>query len=210
MRKSLASLPAAPVLLLLALAGCSTPDVLREPEKIPATVASYENARLRAHAGNVPVVLDLSECVEQAAMSSSGFSGCPSIAGRFPVRALVQREFSKVISANFRTTLPDEHPKLVFEVRSECVRVTRSWSKVRCHMSFLVRIVDPVSADRRPYFSRKYEIVSEGMQKDKEEVPDCIYEEVQTLARRFLEDIPREQNGTLLTRLKELGVSVGE
>ena len=197
-------------LAALALSGCSTPDVLREPEKIPSLVASYEVPGLRSHVGDVPVILDLSECVEMAALSSTGFSGRSSIAGRFPVRELVRREFNKVISGNFRTTLPDEHPKLVLEVRSERVQVSRSWSKVKCQMTFSVRIVDPVSTDRKPYFSRKYEMASEGMQKNKEEVPVCVYEEVQNLAKRFLADIPREQNGTLLTRLKEMGVSIGE
>lgn len=202
--------PVAFAALALALAGCSTPDVLREPENIPSLVSSYEIPGLRAHTGDVPVILDLSECVEMAAVSSTGFSGRSSIAGRFPVRELVRREFNKVVAGNFRTTLPDEHPKLVVEVCSESVQVSRSWSKVRCHMTFSVRIVDPVSADRKPYFARKYEMMAEEMQKNKEEVPVCVYEEIQNFAKRFLEDIPREQNGTLLTRLKEMGVSPDE
>ena len=196
--------------LAFALAGCSTPDVLREPQDIPALVSSYEIPGLHEKTGDVPVILDLSECVEMAAVSSTGFSGRSSIAGRFPVRDLVQREFSKVVSANFRTTLPDEHPMLVLEVRSERVQVSRSWSKVHCQMTFSVRIVDPVSTDRKPYFSRKYDMVADEMQRKKEEVPMCVYEEIQKFAKRFLEDIPREQNGTLLTRLRELGVSVAD
>ena len=196
--------------LALALAGCSTPDVLREPEKIPSLVSSYEVQGLRAHTHDVPVILDLSECVEMAALSSSGFSGRPSIAGRFPVRELVKREFNKVIAVNFRTTFPNEHPKLVLEVRSESVQVSRSWSKVKCHMTFSVRIVDPVLTDRKPYFSRRYEMSAEGMQKNKDEVPVCVYSEIQNLAKRFLEDIPREQNGTLVTRLRELGVGAAK
>lgn len=199
----------AAVALALALTGCSTIGMLAEPDKVPALVPSYEIAGLSECAGNVPVLLDLSECVESAALSSTGFSGRPGIAGFFPIRKLVQREFNKVISVNFRTTLPDEHPKLVFEVRSERIQVSRSWSKVKSHMAFSVRIVDPVSVDRKPYFTRKYELDSEEMQKNKEEVPLCVYKDVQTLAKRFLDDIPRDQNGTLLTSLKELSAGNG-
>ena len=196
--------------VLLGFVGCSTPALLREPENIPSLVTSYEVPGLRARAGNVPVILDLSECVEMAAVSSIGFSGRSSIAGYFPVRELVKREFNKVIAGNFRTTLPDEHPKLILEVRSESLQVSRSWSKVKCSMTFAVRIVDPVSADRKPYFAQKYVMSSEEMQKDKGVVPVCVYEEVQKFAKRFLEDIPQVQNGTLLTRLQEMGVRVDD
>ena len=62
---------AVPVLVLLS--GCSTPDILREPKDIPALVNSYEIPGLRAHTGNVPVIIDLAECVDYAVMSSDGF-----------------------------------------------------------------------------------------------------------------------------------------
>lgn len=198
------------VCAVLALSGCSTPDILREPDDIPALVESYEIPGLRKSTGDVPVILDLSPCVETAAMSSMGFSGKSSIAGRFPVRELVLREFKKVVAGNFRMALSDEHPKLVFEVRSEQVLVTRSWSKVRCRMVFQVRILDPIDAGRKPYFAKRYELTADGMHRNKEEVPLCVYEEIQNLARKFLEDIPQAQNGTLITRLRELGVSVDE
>lgn len=194
----------------LVLSGCSTPDVLREPKDIPALVETYEIPGLRKSTGDVPVILDLSQCVEMASMSSMGFSGKPSIAGRFPVRELVLREFKKVVAGNFRMALSDEHPKLIIEVRSDRLLVTRSWSKVKCRMAFSVRIIDPVDAGRKPYFSRHYELTADGMHRNKEEVPLCVYEEIQNFARKFLEDIPQAQNGTLITRLRELGVSVDE
>lgn len=190
------------------LSGCSTPDILREPDNIPALVSSYEIPGLREHTGNVPVILDLSDCVDYAVMSSDGFSGKSSIAGRFPVRELVQREFNKVIAGNFRMALPDEHPKLVVEIDSERVIVKRSWSKIRCDMVFSVKISDPVHTDRKPYFYKKYNVKSSGVHKNKDEVPVCVYSEIQNFARMFLEDVPREHNGTLITRIKELGVEL--
>ena len=193
---------------LVLLAGCSTPDILREPKDIPALVNSYEIPGLRAHTGNVPVILDLAECVDYAVMSSDGFSGRSSIAGRFPVRELVHREFNKVIAGNFRMALPDEHPRLVFEIDSERIIVKRSWSKIKCDMVFSVKLVDPVSTDKKPYFHKKYRMQSTGVHKNKEEVPVCVYAEIQNFARMFLEDIPKEHNGTLITRIKELGVDL--
>lgn len=208
--KCLPAVRCATVLLVLAAGGCSTAFQLKEPDNIPALVESYEIPGLRKYVSDVPVVLDLSACVEKAALSSSSFSGSSSIAGCFPVRELVQREFKKVIVSNFRPVLPGEQPKLVLEVRSDRVQVSRSWSKVKSRMTFSVRIVDPVSTDVKPYFSRQYEVGADVMQKDKGEVPVCVYEDIQNLAKSFLEDIPREQSGALLTRLKELGVSVSE
>ena len=190
------------------LSGCSTPDVLREPGDIPSLVRSYEIPGLRECTGNVPVILDLSECVDYAVMSSDGFSGRSSIVGRFPVRELVQREFNKVVSGNFRMALPDEHPKLVLEVDSERIVVKRSWSKVKCDMIFSVKIVDPVQADKKPYFFKKYQVRSVGVHKKRDEVPICVYSEIQNFARLFLEDIPNEHNGTVIARIKELGVDV--
>ena len=197
-----------PVAAAVLMSGCSTPDVLREPADIPALVSSYEILSLREHTGNVPVLLDLSECVEFAAMSSDGFSGKSSIAGRFPVRELVQREFNKVIAGNFRMAWPDEHPKLSFEIDSERIVVKRSWSKVKCDMIFSVKITDPVNVDKKPYFFKKYRVQSTGVHKNKSEVPVCVYAEIQNFARMFLEDVPKEHNGTLITRIKELGVDL--
>ena len=196
--------------MVLVLAGCSTPDVLVEPNDIPSLVKSYEIPGLREYTGNVPVILDLTECVEGAVLSSVGFSGKSSIAGRFPVRELVQREFNKVVSGNFRMALPDEHPKLVIVVASEQIMVERSWSKLKCDMVFSVKIVDPVNAGLKPYLYKKYPLGVKGEHRNKEEVPICVYETVQNFARKFLEDIPKEQNGTLITRLKELGVDADE
>lgn len=206
MNRSVFAVPA--VLAAVFLQGCSTPDVLREPEDIPSLVPSYEIPGLRAHTGNVPVILDLSECVEHAVMSSDGFSGKSSIAGRFPVRELVLREFNKVVAGNFRMALPDEHPRLVLEIDSERIIVKRSWSKLKCEMVFSVKITDPVNADKKPYFYKRYRLGSNGVHRNKEEVPVCVYEEIQNFARKFLEDIPKEHNGTLITRIKALGVEI--
>lgn len=198
------------VSMAVVLAGCSTPDALVEPNNIPSLVKTYEIPGLKERTGNVPVILDLTECVESAVLSSVGFSGKSSIAGRFPVRELVQREFNKVVAGNFRMALPDEHPKLVIIVASEQIMVERSWSKLKCDMVFSVKIVDPEDAGRKPYLYKKYPLSAKGEHRKKDEVPVCVYETVQNFARKFLEDIPKEQNGTLITRLKELGVDADE
>ena len=102
--------PAAFAALALAvlLAGCSTVGMLPEPPAIPATVDSYVIRGLSEKTGDVPTVVEISECVDSAVITERGFSGVSSIVAYIPVRKLVERELGKVVAVNFRPPMTDE------------------------------------------------------------------------------------------------------
>ena len=191
------------LIVVLALAGgCATVGELKEPKDIPSLVTSYRIKGLEARTGDVATMLDLDECTESAVLLSSGLSGVPSVAGHFPVRRLVAREFQKVVVGNFRTVMPEEEPKLELRVVSDRLSVVRSWSRVKAEMDFEVQLVDPEHS-RRPYFRKDYRVSSESIQRRKEEVPVCVYSCIQNLARMFLEDVSKDT--LVIARLKSLG-----
>ena len=188
--------------ILVLAGGCASVGELAEPKDIPALVTSYRIAGLGARTGDVATMLDVDECTEYAILSSVGISGVPSVAGHFPVRQLVAREFQKVVVGNFRTVMPEEEPKLEIRIVSNRMSVVRSWSRVTAEMSFEVQLVDPEHS-RRPYFRKVYRLSSESIQHRKDEVPVCVYSCIQNLARSFLEDISRDS--LVIARLRALG-----
>ena len=188
---------------ILALAGgCASVGELAEPKDIPALVTSYRIAGLEESTGDVATMLDLDECTEYAILSSVGLSGVSSVAGHFPVRRLVAREFQKVVVGNFRTVMPEEEPKLEVRIVSDRMSVRRSWSRVKAEMDFEVQLVDP-EHNRRPYFRKNYRLSAESVQRRKDEVPVCVYSCIQNLARSFLEDVSKDS--LVIARLKALG-----
>lgn len=188
---------------MLALAGgCKTVDELVEPDPIPQLVSSYRIEGLGTRTGDVATMLDLDECTEHAVLSSVGLSGVPSVAGHFPVRKIVAREFQKVVAGNFRTVMPEEEPKLEVRIVSNRIAVKRSWSRVTAEMTFEVQLVDP-EHNRRPYFRKDYKLAAESVQRRKNEVPACVYSCIQNLARDFLKDVSKDTH--VIARLKALG-----
>ena len=188
---------------ILALAsGCASVGELKEPNDIPSIVPSYRIKGLESRTGDVATMLDLDECAESAILLSSGLSGVPSVAGHFPVRKLVAREFQKVVVGNFRTMMPEEEPKLELRIVSNRMSVRRSWSRVKAEMSFEVQLVDP-EHNRRPYFRKDYRLTSESVQRRKNEVPACVYSCIQNLALEFLKDVSKDT--LVISRLKALG-----
>lgn len=187
--------------LVTLLLGCSSLQELREPANVPTVVGSYRIAALSEKTGDVPVALSLDECVEEAVLVSHGLTGGTSVVGTFPVRSIIEREFQKVIAANFRVVLPTEQPKLELRIESRQISVSRSWSKVACEMEFHVEILDP-ELNRRPYFVKNYQVSSTAIVKIKDEVPVCVYSCIQHFANDFMQDVTK--NRSLVTRLREL------
>ena len=193
---------ALPVIAFAVICGCSTPGQLKEPAEIPQLVQTYKIDGLGSKTGDVPVALDLEDCVERAVMVSKGMTGGSSVAGNFPVRGIVEREFQKVIVANFRTVMPDEQPKMTLHISSNSIRVMRSWSKVNCEMEFDIELVDPAT-NRKPYFRKRYHKTSEAITKHKDEIPACIYSCLQHVAEDFIRDVSK--NRSLTTLMREMG-----
>ena len=190
------------IVVLALVGGCASVGELTEPKDIPALVTSYRIAGLEARTGDVATMLDLDSCTESAVLMSVGLSGVPSVAGHFPVRQLVAREFQKVVVGNFRTVMPEEEPKLEVRIVSDRLSVKRTWSRVTAEMVFEVQLVDPEHS-RRPYFRKNYRLSAESVQRRKEEVPLCVYSCIQNLARSFLEDVSKDS--LVIARLKALG-----
>lgn len=188
--------------MLALVGGCASVGELTEPKDIPALVSSYRIDGLGTRTGDVATMLDLDECTEFAVLSSVGLSGVPSVAGHFPVRKIVAREFQKVVAGNFRTVMPEEEPKLEVRVVSNRLAVKRSWSRVSAEMTFEVQLVDP-EHNRRPYFRKDYCEIAESVQRRKDEVPACVYSCIQNLARDFLKDVSKDTH--VVARLKALG-----
>ena len=187
---------------LVLVGGCASVGELTEPTDIPSLVTSYRIEGLEERTGDVATMLDLDECTEYAILSSIGLSGVSSVAGHFPVRRLVAREFQKVIVGNFRTMMPEEEPKLEVRVVSDRLSVKRNWSHVKAEMSFEVQLLDPEHS-RRPYFRKNYHLSAESVQSRKDMVPACVYSCIQNLARSFLEDVSKDS--LVIARLKALG-----
>jgi len=182
------------------MCGCSTVGELTEPKHVPSLVESYRIKGLDSRVAEVGTMLCLDECAEYAVLSSIGLSGVPSVAGHFPVRHLVLREFQKVIAGNFRTVLPDEEPKMELRVNSNRLVVRRSWSRVSAEMDFEVQLLDTQRG--RLYLRKQYHLTAESVQRDKRDVPACVYSCVQNLALRFIEDVSGDTH--VIARLKAL------
>lgn len=195
-------------LLALAFAGCAPVVNLEDRDDVPAFIGSYGDERLSCVAGNVRLSLDLDGCVANAAMSSGDISGTSSIVGYFPVRDILARELTKVVVSNFSLTMPGETPDLELRVKSERIIVARDWSRVSSDMEFSIALVDPVDADRKPYFRKNYTLSARSVEKDRRRVPLCIYECLQNLSSGIVRDFAG--NYTLRHQLREIGARAGQ
>lgn len=187
--------------LVAALSGCRSVDMLAEPEARPEFVTDYTIAALRGKVRDLPVAVNVSECLPFAAFSSDGFFGTPSIVGTLPVRPLIEREFVRAVEANSRRPRYGEEPKIELIVETELFKLRRSYSMVSCEIRLAVRILT-VSDSAKTYFNRRYEVKCESRHKQRDEIPPCVYETIQKIVRQFLDDISAD--GLLTGRLDRL------
>ena len=184
--------------------GCATDRMLKEPDAIPAYVQEYTTERLGARTSGIPVSIDLEDCVESAMISSRGLSGGTSAMGFFPVKDVVRRELARIVSDNFRMVLPDEQPMVELKLSSALIVVKESWSNISCEMELQFELLNPHHADK-PYFSRKYKKLCTGRLENKKIVPLCVYETVQKIVKKFVDDVSKDSS--LAARLESLSPS---
>jgi hypothetical protein len=186
------------------LCGCATDKMLQEPDAIPAYVVEYTTSRLGARTSGIPVAIDLEDCVESAMISSRGLSGGTSTLGFFPVKTVVRRELERIVSDNFRMVLPEEQPMVELKVSSALIVVRESWSNINCEMELQFELLNPHHNDK-PYFSRIYKRQCKGRLENKRIVPLCVYETVQKIIKKFVDDVSKDPS--LAARLESLSPS---
>lgn len=179
--------------LALAVAGCASMPELDEPEFIPVAVSTYKTGELGSKAAGVPVSLDVTDCVEAALFVSKGAFGGSSVEAYYPVRTVIEREFSRVISDNFHAAEYGEDAAILLSVTTMRVLLTKRRSKVSSDVSLTVRLLKPDSG-RSPLFRKTYRAQSSGPMDDEGTVPLCFYEAVQHIAEEFAGDISSNWN----------------
>ena len=174
------------------LAGCSTPEYLRQPERIPMFVMSYENAALQ-RAKNVPCALNLINCVGEASLAKVKMSGRRVQESKFPMRDIVGAEFGALLKANFRPVVGSEQPRMEMKVETHRTILERDGDDVIFDLSLSVKLLNPRHTDK-PYFSKTYSARTEAVRQDDVYVPICVYEAVQRVAADFIRDVAADES----------------
>ena len=175
-------------ILLLAVCGCETVTELGQPANVPIFVRTYEGMQLKNKTKEVPCMLNLVNCVPEATMVRLKFSGSREAGPRFPIREIVKGEFSSVLRSNFRTTRSSERPKIELKVESRKTLLERDGDDLVCEISLAVMLLNPEHEDK-PYFSKTYARKAIGTMMSESEVPNCVYECVQLIADKAVQEI---------------------
>lgn len=178
------------IFLPVILAGCTGIPVLLEPNPLPVRGRGYQVPSLSELKPRYVMAFDYLGCIEDAVVSSCGFSGKTSIAGRFGVRKIVEREFGLAGSANFASAEPGRKADGVVYVEMEKLAVSKSWSNYSAEAVFDIEVVSLAVAGRQRIFRKKYRVSDVSHEKGGDEkVPLCVYSCVQQAVERFVDDL---------------------
>lgn len=161
--------------------------VLTEPNQIPLSVASYKAHELEGKSENVSIAIDVTDCVEAAMLVSKGVFGGTSVEAAYPVRNAIEREFKRVIADNFCEP-SDGQEDLVLRLSTMRVLLTQTHSTCTSDLSLSVRLMNPAEGNA-PLFRKTYRGKASGRMNDDEEIPNCFYEAIQSIAEEFVTDI---------------------
>lgn len=177
--------------LLALLPGCAGIGVMVEPEPIPScAIEDYQSKVLAERKPRHVMALDYSGCVEDAVVSSSGFSGKTSICGMFCARKIIEREFGRAAKANFTLVAPGQKADGVIYVEAEKLLVSKSWSKYSAEVVFDIEVFSLTSAGRQRIFRKKYRTREMSQEKGGDEtVPLCVYSCMQQVVKQFIDDL---------------------
>lgn len=171
----------------LMLSGCSSLPVLDEPNPIPMSVSSYKAHELQGKSDQVSVALDVADCVEAAMLVSKGVFGGTSVEAAYPVRQAIEREFQRVIDDNFCEPV-DGKDDLILRVSTMRVMLTQTRFTYTSDISLTVRLMHP-DESRAPLFRKTYRAKSSGSMDDDDEIPNCFYEALQSIAENVATDL---------------------
>jgi len=186
--------------LSLVLAGCAFTGLRREPASPPTF--RYANPKLQAVAHDIPVVVDYADCVEMAMVTDVGMLGGRDFIGTFPLRHIALREFGRFIDENMRQPMEGEPEKLVLKIYSKRILVEQKGKKSHAEMIFDIQLIDPHSADTRPYFRDSFRGEWNGFHEDEEVVPDSVYQAVGKIVADFASGLVKDR--TAMRRLSLL------
>ena len=181
------------------LGGCSTPDTLVQPQRIPVFIRSYNVPSMSAH--DIPCSLNMLNCAPEATLAKVAMSGSRSPESKFPLRDIVEAEFSAFIGANLRMVKDAEQPKIEVKVESQKAILERDGKDVTFNVSLAVRLLNPYHEDK-PFFSKIYSARTYCPRTDVETVPNCVYEAVQRIVADFINDLAADSS--LLARMSSL------
>lgn len=183
------------VAALVALAGCAGIPVLSEPNPLPVRDQGYQEPSLSGRMPRYVMSFDYLGCIEDAVVSSCGFSGKTSITGTFGIRKIVEREFGLAAAANFAVIEPGRKIDGVVYVEMEKVSVSKSWSNYSAEVVFDIEVVGLTAVGRQRIFRKKYRVTDASHEKGAgDRVPFCVYSCVQQVVKRFVEDLSMCQN----------------
>lgn len=179
--------------LAFGLAGCAMPDVLREKPQVPVFISSYASQDVRSYTKSLKCSLNLVNCVKSAAVGEKTISGKTVSEQTFGIGAIIQSEFSSAVESNFTPIKGSEQPDVELRVDTQRVRLTLDGGKFRFLFAASVKLVNPKHADK-PYFSNLYTASATSRKVDREFVPDCVYEGVQSVLAQFLSDLAKDES----------------
>ena len=182
-----------------AISGCSTPETLVQPRSIPVYIKSYAVPSMSAH--GIPCSLNLLNCAPEATLAKVSMSGSRSPESKFPLRDIVEEEFSAFIGANLRMVKDAEQPKIEVKVESQRAILERDGRDLTFNLSLAVRLLNPYHDDK-PFFSKIYSARTYCRRVDEEIVPNCVYEAVQLTVADFINDLAADSS--LLARVSSL------
>lgn len=191
--------------LLALVSGCAGISVMSEPEPIPScAIEDYQAKALSERKPRHVMAFDYSGCVEDAVVSSSGFSGKTSICGTFCARKIIEREFGRAARANFALVSPGQKADGVVYVEAEKLLVSKSWSKYTAEVVFDVEVFSLSAAARQRIFRKKYRVKDMSQEKGGDEtVPLCVYSCMQQVVKQFVDDLAMCQGIANLIRNNE-------
>lgn len=174
---------------LILLAGCADIPVLQEPKEPPCTVSSYQVPFFSGRQPRHKVALDYTGCIDEAVVSSVGFSGKTSMAGTFAMRPLIEREFELAAKENFDPVAPGERPNVIIRVETKRLLVTKSWSKYTTDIVFDIKIIAVRDRVERRVFRQEYHLTETSAERGNDNtVPLCVYTCIQKAVKQFLDD----------------------
>lgn len=194
-----------PAISLVGLSGCSSIPVLEEPDPVPICVSTYKEPEFEKFS-NVIFDFDFSDCAQGAMLVSKSVFGGSSVEAAYPVRQLIEREFLRASSDNFKVSTNNVPADFVVHVATMQMVLVRSQYTYSSTLSLSVKVFASGGSDR-PIFKKTYKTKAFGSSND-DEIPQCLYEALQNIVLEFISDI--SSNRTFVRHLNSIKMKKGE
>ena len=184
------------------LLGCGTLPVLKQPTDIPVYINTYRSSKLHSQLNDISCQLNLVNVVEQSQIGERTISGKIELTQLYPVRPIVEAEFSNLIKENLKMGSGAEQPKLEMKIETRKSILTIDGKRLTFDLALSIMLIDP-RHEGKPYFSRIYTQKTRGDSFDEVHVPNCVYKATQFVLRDFLNDLASD--AALVQWIRDLG-----